>query len=82
MRQGSEKLENWIYAALKFNDGEALIVDICKYIWLNHEADLRASGDLFFTWQYDMRWAGQELVKKGLIKKTKIGIKAWWVILK
>jgi len=35
--------------------GETSIVRIAKHIWDCHEADLRASGDLFFTWQYDMR---------------------------
>ena len=30
-------------------------------VWRDHEPDLRASGDLFFTWQYDIRWAAQRL---------------------
>lgn len=41
--------------------GKGSIVDICRHIWENHEAELKASGDLFYTWQYDMRWAGQRL---------------------
>ncbi|WP_374631926.1 hypothetical protein [Ferrovibrio sp.] len=82
MQKGSEKLQDWVCAAIAANDGQASIVEICKYIWLQHEAELRKDDQFFYTWQYQMRWAGQQLVKKGLIKKTKIGIKAQWILLK
>ncbi|MFC7400309.1 hypothetical protein ACFQU1_24210 [Chelatococcus sp. GCM10030263] len=41
--------------------GTATIVEVARRIWEKHEAELRASGDLFFTWQYDVRWAAQRL---------------------
>jgi len=41
------------------------VAKIAKFIWDHHETDLRASGDFFYTWQYDMRWAGDGLVKEG-----------------
>jgi hypothetical protein len=41
--------------------GSATLVEVAKRIWETKEADLRASGDLFYTWQYDMRWAAQKL---------------------
>lgn len=56
-----------VVRALRANGGKARIVDICKYIWENHENDLHHSGDLFFTWQYDMRWAGQKLRDQGVL---------------
>lgn len=57
----------WVVRALNALGGSGRIVEICKYIWKNHEAELRSSGDLFFTWQYDVRWAGQKLRDGGTL---------------
>ena len=54
-------LPSKVIEALRKKGGSATIVDVCKYIWDNYENELRASGDLFYTWQYDVRWAGQTL---------------------
>ncbi|WP_458791647.1 hypothetical protein [Yoonia sp. MH D7] len=62
-------LQEWVIDGLKANGGEVHLSKVAKYIWDNHEADLRASGDLFYTWQYDMRWAAQNLQKVGKLKK-------------
>jgi hypothetical protein len=64
-------LQDWVLHALHALGGRALIPDISKHIWDNHEADLRASGKLFYTWQYDMRWAGQLLQQRGKLNKLK-----------
>ena len=56
-----QDLKSWVHEALAENGGEASIVDVAKHIWMLHEADLRASGNLFYTWQYDMRWAAKQL---------------------
>lgn len=53
----------WILEALRGLGGSARVTEVCKHIWTNHEADLRHSGDLFFTWQYDVRWAATKLRK-------------------
>jgi hypothetical protein len=47
--------------AIRAHGGTASVLQVAKYIWQHHERELRASGDLFFTWQYDMRWAAQKL---------------------
>ncbi|MBK5928310.1 hypothetical protein [Rhodobaculum claviforme] len=54
--------------------GEACLVDVAKHLRNEHETELRASGDLFFTWQHDMRWAATLLRKEG--KMGKGGTKA------
>jgi hypothetical protein len=64
----------WVEEAL-LELGEATVVEVAKHIWENHEQDLRSSGDLFYTWQYAMRWAAQELRDQG--KATLLGRK--WV---
>lgn len=56
-----EDLKDWVYEAVRENGGVASIVTVAKHIWIHHEAELRASGDLFYKWQYDMRWAAQRL---------------------
>ncbi len=62
-------LQDWILNALKDLGGEGNVAAIARHIWEHHESDLRASGDLFFTWQYDMRWQGQSLQKAGKLLK-------------
>jgi hypothetical protein len=57
----------WVVEALRANNGQGRIVDICKYIWNEYEQELRRSGDLFYTWQYDMRWTGQKLRNEGIL---------------
>jgi len=63
-----DRLTFFVINAIKFHGGEATIIEIAKHIWQNHEHDLRASGDLFFTWQYDFRWAISTLRKTGIIE--------------
>jgi len=62
-----ENLTKWVLAAIDANGGQADLVEVAKYIWKNHEDDLRGSGDGFYTWQYDMRWAAQYLRDEGVL---------------
>ena len=82
MGEKSELMDKWVYEALTACGGEASIVQIAKHIWENHETELRSSEELFFTWQYRMRWAGQNLVKARKIKKDKVGSRAKWIKLR
>jgi hypothetical protein len=54
-------LKPWILDALGASGGRATVVQVCRHVWQNHEGELRKSGDLFFTWQYDIRWAATKL---------------------
>ena len=54
-------LKDWVVEALGQLGGSGTIVQVCQRVWQIHGADLRASGDLFYTWQYDIRWAAQHL---------------------
>jgi hypothetical protein len=73
-----DKLKIWVLDALTSQGGTARVPDIAKYIWDHHEAELRKSGDLFYTWQYAMRWAGQILQKEGKLNKS--GPNRQWII--
>ena len=58
-------LQLWVLRALADLGGHGTIVQVARYIWDAHEDDLRDSDDLFFTWQYDLRWAAYRLRKSG-----------------
>ena len=61
-------LDGWVRDALSSSGGKASLVQVAKHIWIRHETDLRGSGDLFYTWQYDMRWAANRLRRRGIMK--------------
>jgi hypothetical protein len=63
-------LKAWLLDALRDLGGSGRISQICRHIWEHHEQELKASGDLFYTWQYAMRWAGQELQKERRLSKA------------
>ena len=52
-RATRESLQGWLVDALKAHGGSATIVEVCQHVWTRHEDDLRMSGNLFYTWQYD-----------------------------
>lgn len=73
-----DDLKQWVLEALQAL-GPSTVPQIAKHIWENHESDLRRSGDLFYTWQYAMRWAGQLLQQEG--KLTKNGHGRRWILM-
>ncbi|MEQ9568973.1 MAG: hypothetical protein RLN75_02185 [Longimicrobiales bacterium] len=73
-------LEQWIVESLRSRDGRAHLVEISRDVWMRHESDLRASGDLFFTWQYDLRWAAKRLRDRGALAPADDGSRGVWVL--
>lgn len=73
-----DDLCNWAVEALRESNGRASIVDVCKYIWKHHEAELRTSGDLFFTWQYHVGWAATQLRKERVMRGVESSPKGIW----
>jgi hypothetical protein len=64
-----DSLENWVIEALR-ELGTGNPVSVAKHIWHHHKDELERSGDLFYTWQYDMRWAAQRLRDSGRLVKA------------
>ena len=58
--------------------GRGCVVEVSKYIWDHYEGDLRKSGDLFYTWQYDVRWAAQRLRKEGKLRYNQDNGRSVW----
>lgn len=73
-----QDLESCVVEAVKFHGGKANIVQVAEYIWEHYEKDLRHSGDLFYTWQYDMRWAANRLRRRSIIKDANISPSGIW----
>jgi hypothetical protein len=76
-----EDIRGWVIQALRANGGRAKVVEVARHIWDHHEAELRSSGDLFLTWQYDMRWAALILRKSGQMKPAATGDKGTWALV-
>ena len=72
------ELEDCVIEALQALGGSGTIVEVAKEIWIRHESDLRLSGDLFFTWQYDIRWAKKRLRDHGVLEVLRSGHKSIW----
>lgn len=72
-------LQDWVVEALKAHNGEGSILYVAQFIWEHHRKDLEGSA-LFYSWQYDMRWAATELRKKGLLVSAADDRRGKWTL--
>lgn len=72
-----EDLVAWVDESLRALGGSASLVAVAREIWQRHEPELRASGDLFYTWQYDMRWAAHQLRQSGRMQPEDRATNLW-----
>ena len=75
-----EDLKNAVIDAIKSHGGKATVVQVAKYIWENYEDKLRGSGDFFYKWQYETRWAANILRNEGLLEPVDATPKGVWAI--
>jgi hypothetical protein len=73
-----DDLQTWVLDSLRVRGGSASLVDVCRDVWQTHEPELRLSGDLFYTWQYDIRWAAQKLRDSGALKPDNEAPRGVW----
>ena len=69
---------SWVQEALEAYNGRAAINEVSKYIWEKYESELRKSGDLFYTWQYDIRWAAYQLRREGVMRPAELSPVGIW----
>jgi hypothetical protein len=68
----------FIVEALKANCNCASIPEVARYIWTNYKDELCAAGDLFYTWQYEMRWAAGKLREDKVMKSASESRRGFW----
>ena len=68
----------WVEVAVKRLGGSASIVEVAEELWSTHEDELRESGRLLFTWQYDMRWCALVLRKRGFLRPANQSPRGVW----
>jgi hypothetical protein len=73
-----DDLQKPVEEAIRAHGGSASLVQVCKHIWENYEADLQRSGDLLYTWQYEVLHAASLLRKAGLMKAADVSPKGIW----
>jgi hypothetical protein len=73
-----DDLKPWIVEALKELGGSATLLNVVKKVCEKHQKELRNSGDLFFTWQYDIRWTATSLARKKKMKAVKNSPSGVW----
>ena len=61
-------LQDCVVNALKELGGKGSIIEIAKIIDNTHRKELKSSGDLYYTWHYDMRWAATQLRRQNIMK--------------
>lgn len=76
---GRRDLKDWVHEAVTALGGRAKIRDIAAHIWTHHEQALRKSN-IFYSWQYDMRWAGQKLREEGKFGSTDDAPRGVWIL--
>jgi hypothetical protein len=75
-------LQDWVEEALRAQGGAASLIQVAKHIWASHEIELKKSGDLLYTWQYDMRWAATNLRQKRVLKSADVSPKGVWELVR
>ncbi|WP_194944149.1 hypothetical protein [Aeromicrobium sp. S22] len=78
----SNQLMPWVVEALTALGGSGTVIEVSRAVWEKHEEDLRASGDLFYSWQYDLRWAAQKLRDSGTLERMDGGRSAAWSLVR
>lgn len=73
-----ETLKHWVTEALHDHGGGAKLLDVMKTVWKKHRKEIEVSGDAFFTWQYDIRWAATALRKTKKMKSKEVSPRGIW----
>lgn len=80
MASGREIMTDWVVEALRQLGGRGTILDIARRVWKKHEKDIRAAGDLLYSWQYELRWAGALLRTEGVLLPAAAAPRGVWVL--
>ena len=71
-------LRSWIVESLQVSGPTASPLTVAKGVWIRHEQDLRATADLLFTWQLDLRDTAEAMAAEGSLVIEETG--AWTLL--
>ena len=71
-------LEKMIIEAIKKSSGKASVLEVSKFIWDKYQDDLLKSGNILYTWQYDIRWVAVKLRERGILKQAASNKRGVW----
>jgi len=77
---GKKDLQGWVMEAIESLGGGGTVVEVSREVWRRHEEDLREAGDLFYTWQYDIRWSAQALRDGGQLMSADQAPRGVWAL--
>src|SRR3546814_9958520 len=60
-------MTTWIAEALGVIGPSASPIAVAKSVWAQHEQEIRASGDLLYTWQLDLQTATEAMISEGTL---------------
>lgn len=61
-------LKLWVVQALRELGGSGSVIEVSRWVHGHKMQELERSGGLLYRWQYDLRWAAQELRDEGRLK--------------
>ncbi len=61
-------LPDLLYSTIKDLGGKASMMDIFRKFWEDYASKIPHNEDMFYTWNYDIRWAATKLRKEGRMK--------------
>ncbi len=71
----------YVLRCLQHLDGRGTVLEVSKKFYELFSGELTEAEDLFYTWQYDIRWAATELRKNDLLlKSSNVGEKNLWIL--
>jgi hypothetical protein len=76
-----QDLKSLVVEALRRNTGSATVRQVCRDIWDRHRTELEQSGDLLYTWQYDVRWAAHALRREGTVRPVSESPRGVWELV-
>jgi len=63
-------LPDILYDIIDKLGGRAQMMDIFKSFWAKYKHELKETDDMFYTWNYDIRWAATQLRKEKRMKQA------------
>lgn len=75
-----ENLASWIEEALRAMGGSGGITQVSKAVWEARRTEIERSENGLYTWQYDLRWAAQQMRKEGLLKAAAESKRGEWTL--